>query len=516
MKLVTAEQMRGLDNAAIEKFNIPSLELMENAGRGTVEVMLEMFGDPLRKTAAIFVGPGNNGGDGLVIARLLASRLARPIVFLLMPPEKLKGDSAHNYSKLQDLQVKIIEIKNETDLEQVPKILDGCWTVVDSIFGTGLTREVSDTFSAAIDCINAASCPVVSVDISSGLNSDSGLILGNCVRADVTITFGQAKIGQVIHPGREYSGFINVVDIGIPEKAVTAADLRQELIDSSVGRWLPPRDPSAHKGTYGHLLIAAGSTGKTGAALLCGLGALKVGTGLVSLCVPYDLNNIIESSLWEVMTIPLQSAAHGFFSIEDYKVIHDALLDKQALVIGPGIGTAEETAELMLSLYSETETPMLVDADGLNILAQDTSLIKNAPGPRILTPHPGEMSRLTGLATNEIQNNRIAVTRDFAVSHKVHVVLKGADTLVCDPDGNLAINPSGNPGMACGGMGDVLSGVIGGFLAQGLSAWEAACLGVYSHGLAGDWLAEESSAGYLASEVAHELPHVLESFRDEL
>jgi NAD(P)H-hydrate epimerase len=516
MKLVTAEQMRGLDNAAIHEFKIPSLELMENAGHGTVEVMLEMFGDPLGKTAAIFVGPGNNGGDGLVIARLLASRLARPVVFLLLPPEELKRDSSHNYTKLQGLPVKIIEIKNETDLKQIPKILDQCWTVVDSIFGTGLTREVSGTFSAAIACINAASCPVVSVDIASGLNSDSGLIMGNCVRADITVTFGQAKIGQVINPGREYTGFLEVVDIGIPGEAVAAADLRLELIDSSVGQWLPPREPSAHKGMYGHLLIAAGSTGKTGAAILCGLGALKVGTGLVSLCIPYDLNHIIETSLWEAMTIPLQSAAHGFFSIEDHKVIHDALLDKQAIVIGPGIGTAEETVELLFNLYSETETPMLVDADGLNILAQDTSLIKNAPGPRILTPHPGEMSRLSGLTTKEIQSNRIAVTRDFAVSHNVHVVLKGADTLVCDPDGNLAINPSGNPGMACGGMGDVLSGVIGGFLAQGLSAWEAACLGVYSHGLAGDWLAEESSVGYLASEVAHELPYVLESLRDEL
>jgi NAD(P)H-hydrate epimerase len=230
--------------------------------------------------------------------------------------------------------------------------------------------------------------------------------------------------------------------------------------------------------------------------------------------VPYDLNHIFEASLWEAMTIPLQSAAQGILSIDDYKVIQETLYNKEALAIGPGIGTAAETAELMKKLYAEIEIPMLVDADGLNILASDTGLLNNAPGPRILTPHPGEMARLTGHTSSQIQENRLEITREFAVQYKVHVVLKGADTLVCDPEGNLAVNPTGNPGMACGGMGDVLTGVIGGFLAQGLSPWQASCLGVYSHGLAADRLAAETSAGYLASEVAHELPYVLEDIRD--
>ena len=281
MKLVNAEQMRGLDAAAIQKFKVESLELMENAGRRTVEVMLDRFGDPLGKTTAIFVGPGNNGGDGLVLARLLASRLAHPVVFLLIPPDKLKGDSSHNYSRLHELPVKIIEITEGEDLKQVPPILDQCWTVVDSIFGTGLTREVSGIFSAAIACINAAPCPVIAVDIASGLNSDNGEIMDSCVQADITVTFGQAKTGQAIHPGREYTGSLKVVDIGIPEKAVTEANIRLELIEDSVGRWLPPRISSAHKGIYGHLLLVAGSTGKTGAALLGCLGGLRVGTGLV-------------------------------------------------------------------------------------------------------------------------------------------------------------------------------------------------------------------------------------------
>ena len=513
MKLVTAEQMRGLDNAAINRFNIPSLALMESAGRRTVEIMLDKYGDPQDKTVAIFVGPGNNGGDGLVIARHLAARMARPVVFLFVPSEKLKGDSLVNYSRIHEFPVKIVEVSDAASLHEAPAILAECWTVVDAIFGTGLTRDVSGIFSVAINLINKAPCPVVAVDIASGLNADSGRILDRCVQADITVTFGQAKIGQVIHPGLQYTGLLEVADIGIPEKAVAEADIRLELLDRDVGRWLPPRIPQAHKGTYGHLLLMAGSTGKTGAALLCAMGSLRSGTGLVSLCVPYDLNHIFEASLWEAMTIPLQSAARGILSIEDYPVIQETLNNKQALAIGPGIGTAEETAELVVKLYKEVEIPILVDADGLNILASDVNLLKKSPGPRILTPHPGEMAQLTGQTSEQIQKNRIEITREFAGRYNVHVVLKGANTLVCDPAGNMAVNPTGNPGMACGGMGDVLSGIIAGFLAQGLTPWQACCLGVYSHGLAADRLATETGAGFLASEVAHEFPYVLEDLK---
>jgi len=516
MKLVTAEQMRGLDSAAIHTFSVPSLDLMENAGRRTVEVMQAQYGDPFGRTVGIFVGPGNNGGDGLVIARLLAARMAHPVVFLLIPAAKLNGDSAVNYARLMEFPVEIIEVKDETGLQQAETMLLKCWAAVDAVLGTGLTREVSGIFAAAINLINKAGCPVVAVDIASGLNADNGKILGTCVQADTTVTFGQAKIGHAVHPGREYTGILEVVDIGIPARAVAEADIRLELLDRKVGAWLPPRITSAHKGTYGHLLIMAGSTGKTGAAFLSCLGALRSGTGLVSLCAPYDLNHIFEANLWEAMTIPLQSGVQGIFSIESYQAIQDALRNKHAIAIGPGIGTAEQTAELMVKLYTEINIPMIVDADGLNILASDTSLLRNAPGPRILTPHPGEMARLTGLTTNQIQDDRLAVSRDFAAEHNVYLVLKGSDTLICNPEGNLALNPTGNPGMACGGMGDVLSGIIGGFLAQGLSPWQASCLGTYSHGLAADRLAAETSAGYLASEVAHELPFALEDLINQV
>lgn len=513
MKLVTAEQMRALDYTATNNYNVPSLELMENAGQRTVEVMVEKYGDPLGRTAAIFVGPGNNGGDGLVIARLLADRLARPVVFLLISPDELKGDSAHNFARLPDLPVEIITITDESSLHDAANILADCWAVVDAIFGTGITREVDGIFAAAIKKINKVSCPVIAVDIPSGINTDTGMTLGMSVMADITVTFGQAKIGQAIHPGRESTGFLEVVDIGIPEKAVEDAKIQLELLESNVGRWLPPRMPESHKGTYGHLLIIAGATGKTGAALLAGSGGLRSGTGLVTLCIPYELNSIIQSGLWEAMTVPLQSTANGILSIEDITVIKNTLQDKQALVVGPGIGTAEETSDLIKKLYKEVETPMLIDADALNILATDTDLIMKATGPRILTPHPGEMARLTGLSTSEIMQNRIEITRKYAVENKIYLVLKGVDTLVCNPEGKMAINPTGNPGMATGGMGDVLAGLIGGFLAQSLSPWQACCLGVFCHGMAGDRLAEETSAGYLASELSDQIPFVLENLR---
>ena len=506
--------MRGLDRAAINTFKIPSLELMENAGRGTVEVMLANYGDPQGKNVAVFVGPGNNGGDGLVIARLLAARMALPTVYLLVPAAELKGDSAVNYSRLQEFPVKIFEVNGDEELHQIPAMLENCWAVVDALFGTGLTREVSGLFATVINLINESSCPVVAVDIASGLDSDSGKPLGSCIQADITVTFGLAKIGHVVHPGSDYTGFLTVFDIGIPDKAVADRNIHLELLTQEVGHWLPPRNPLAHKGTYGHLLIMAGSTGKTGAALLCSLGALRSGTGLVSICVPYDLNPVFEANLWEAMTIPLQSAAQGFLSIDDFRVIQGALKNKQAVAAGPGIGTAAETADLIRKLYTEVKLPMLVDADGLNILATDPDILRNGAGPRILTPHPGEMARLTQRTSAEIQENRLEITREFSIEHNVYMVLKGADTLVCNPKGNLAVNPTGNPGMACGGMGDVLSGIIGGFLAQGLPPWQACCLGVYSHGLAADRLAADVSAGYLASEVAHEIPYTLEDLRD--
>jgi NAD(P)H-hydrate epimerase len=513
MKLVTAKQMQNLDGIAINRYNVPGLELMENAGQATVDAIVARFGSPVDKLITILVGPGNNGGDGLVIARLLHLQGGRPEVYMLVAADTLKGDAGTNFELLAKLPVPVHYLLKHDTISTIKDPLAKSWLVVDSLFGTGLTRDVTGRFAEVIGAINEAHRPVVAVDIPSGLCSDTGKPLGVCVCADLTVTFGLAKTGQVSYPGKTYVGELVIADIGIPSEAVHQLDTGCELLDDQVSILLPLRTPTAHKGTFGHLLIVAGSTGKTGAAMLCANGGLRCGTGLVTLCVPHDLNPIFETTLCEAMTVPLPSAK-GFCSIEDYLQIAEAAANKDSIALGPGLGMEKQTVELVEKLYQEYKLPMVVDADGLNILAGNTGAIKNPPAPRILTPHPGEMSRLSSCSTAAIQNNRLQAARNFAIKNNVYVVLKGAATVIAAPDQRTAVCPTGNPGMAAGGMGDVLTGIIGGFLAQGLDPWAAACLGVYAHGLAGDRLAAKNNnffAGYLASELAVELPLALQT-----
>jgi NAD(P)H-hydrate epimerase len=315
-------------------------------------------------------------------------------------------------------------------------------------------------------------------------------------------------VGQVIQPGVQYVGRLEVIDIGIPPEVVKAVGISQVLLAPEVvGAWLPERSPEGHKGTFGHLMIVAGSVGKSGAALLSGKGALRSGVGLVTLCAPKRLADIFSASLIEAMTLPL-TESDGFFSGKDMDAIIQEAAKRSALVLGPGLGMAPETGELVAGLYRKLAIPMVIDADGLNLLARNPSLLKNPPGPRIFTPHPGEMARLSGLSTSEVQQDRVKAAREFASRYKLTLVLKGASTVVAGADGNIAVNSTGNPGMATGGMGDVLAGLLGGLLAQGISPWKAACLGVFVHGLAADRLVETEGMpfGYLASEVAAELP----------
>lgn len=513
MKLVTAKQMQGLDAAAIEKYNIPGIELMENAGQAAVAAIINTFGPPADRLITILVGPGNNGGDGLVIARLLHLEGGRPEVYMMVAADKLHGDARTNFELLKKLPVPIHYLRNHDTTGPLKDHISRSWLVVDSLFGTGLTRDIAGRFAEVVGLVNNADCPVVAVDIPSGLCSDTGRPLGVCVRADLTVTFGLAKTGQVTYPGKSYVGELVVADIGIPPEAVQQLATGYEVLDDQVGTLLPRRKPTAHKGTCGHLLIVAGSTGKTGAAMLCAKGGLRCGTGLVTLCVPYDLNPIFEATLCEAMTVPLPFSK-GFCSIEDYPQVVEAVAGKSGVTLGPGLGMEKQTAELVKKLYQECNLPMVIDADGLNILARETGTIQNPPAPRILTPHPGEMARLAGCSTGDIQNNRLQAAQDFARQNQVYVILKGAATVIAAPDQRTAVSPTGNPGMAAGGMGDVLTGIIGGFLAQGLSPWAAACLGVYAHGLAGDLLAAKNNnyfAGYLASELAAELPMALQS-----
>ncbi len=509
MKLVTAEQMRNLDHQAIHGLGIPGIVLMENAGRKTVEGLIRYYGNPEAQKISIFVGPGNNGGDGLVMARHLHQYGCLVRIFLLVEPEKIKGDAAVNLAIVRQLPIPLDIVSTEAQVKKINLAND--FAAVDSLFGTGLKREVTGHFAAAVECLNRADCPVVCVDIPSGLDSDSGQVLGCCVRANLTMTYGLAKVGQFIHPGAELCGRLEVVDISIPPLVVDEAGLTTKLLDKeNMTGLLPTRSPASHKGTNGHVLIIAGSAGKTGAAILCASGCLRSGSGLVSLCVPRSLNAIFETVLPEAMTIPLEDQNKQILTIDNLEMILAATQGKKAVILGPGLGTDPGTVELVQQLYKQITLPMVVDADALNCLAE--TQLPPHPAVRILTPHPGEMARLISRSTKEIQTERIGRAQDFASRHQVFLVLKGAGTVIANPDGKIAINSTGNAGMGVGGTGDVLAGVISGLLAQGLSPWQAACLGVHVHGLAGDKLIARLGIelGYLAGELANEIPAVLQ------
>ncbi len=518
MRLVTAQEMQGLDRRTIEEIGVPGIVLMENAGLGTVDFMEQELGPFRGRSVVVFAGPGNNGGDGLVVARHVHQRGGFPRIVFLIDPERLKGDAAINYLIVKRLGLPFQVAESEEELERAMDRLAGIHlrhpvhSLVDALFGTGLGRPLEGRFLAATQQLNLLrqryGWPVVAVDIPSGLHADTGQVLGGAVEASVTVTYGLAKAGHFMHGG-PLTGKLHIVDIGIPPEVVEEAGLAGELLDRDIAKILRPRPRNAHKGTCGHLLVLAGSEGKTGAAMLCARGALHSGSGLVTLAVPHGLNPIFETSLAEAMTVPLPSSA-ATLSIRDVDLILSLLDGKRGVVLGPGLGTDTATEELVLRLYRDVELPMVVDADGLNLLARHRDRILDVAGPRILTPHPGEMARLTGLATGEIQADRLAAARWLAgrgSDHSIITVLKGAGTVIGDTDGRWAVNASGNPGMATGGMGDVLSGIVGGLLVQGYEPWQAACLGVYLHGAAADLLA--GRPGYLASEVAALVPRAM-------
>jgi NAD(P)H-hydrate epimerase len=509
VKLAYAAQMRQLDNEASKGYGIPAIVLMENAGIGTVQAIMESFGVLDGRTIMIVAGQGNNGGDGLVIARQILQRGGLPFVFLLADLTKVKGAAAVNLAIVKKLGIPIATITGDQGLQSLQNFLPECDLIIDALFGIGLKRAVKNHYAKAIELINQSSVPVVSVDIASGLDSDTGAARGICINADLTVTYGLAKPGHFTGLGPAVTGALVVVDISIPPAVINEADLRLEVLDNrTVVCLIPERPPASHKGTYGHLLVLAGSRGKTGAALLCARGALRSGAGLVTLGAPADLIRIFETALPEAMTLPLPGSTSGYAAPPDYEELSKALANKQALVIGPGLGQNEATGRLVARLYRQQKLPMVVDADALNLLARDPAQLKNPPGPRILTPHPGEMARLTGKSTQAIQADRLQTALDFAAEYNVFVVLKGHNTIIAGPDGRAAINATGNPALAAGGSGDVLAGFIGSLLAQGQSPWGAARLGVYAHGLAADRLTKDNNiqAGLLASELADELP----------
>lgn len=508
MYLVTAEEMQRMDRETIESCGIPGRVLMENAGRGATRFLLDRFPDLSRKRIGVMAGRGNNGGDGFVMARYLFQKGMRVAVYLLSETEKVRGDAAANLTLLEKLGVSVTELPDAEAFSARKMALAHQDLWIDAILGTGLSSEVKGYFRTVIDYMNASGKPIFAVDIPSGLHSDTGQPLGGCVRAEATATFAFPKIGHLVYPGAEFTGDLKVIDIGIPPHIAEAVNPRQAITTPGrVRKDLGSRPPEAHKGTTGHLLVVAGSPGKSGAAAMTAMSALRAGAGLVTLCVPKSLNVLMEGHVLEAMTHPLPETGAGILDETVFKAIFNLFSDKQCVAVGPGLGSAAQTGALVRRLIAERRNTMVIDADGLNHLVGHTDLLKTARPPVILTPHPGEMARLTNLSTADIQKDRVGTARQFAVEWKAHLVLKGARTVIAHPDGRVHINPTGNPGMASGGMGDILTGIIAGLATQGHPPEAAARVGAYLHGAAGDRLANAIAPyGYLASDLMAALP----------
>jgi hydroxyethylthiazole kinase-like uncharacterized protein yjeF len=506
MLIATAQEMRNVDRNAIRKLGIPGIVLMENAAAAVMSGMENRFRGLDNVRVGIVCGKGNNGGDGIALARRLRIRGVPVRVALLAAFRSVAGDAKINLDVLRHMDVEIVENANARKLADLISWSD---VLVDAILGTGLSSLLTGTFKRSVQMMNASSKSIVSIDIPTGINSDNGSVMGAAIKADLTVTLALLKRGLVLHPGAAHAGSVRVADIGIPAQAYDDTGIKLQSIDADLlSGMITDRHEAAHKGDFGHALIIGGSPGKAGAAVLAAKGALRSGAGLVSVAVPNSLVPIIQSQTAEAMCIPSAESIDSTFSIAAEAEVVNSLNSFSAAVIGPGISTQTETVQFVRNVVLGAKKPLVVDADALNAIARGTEVLLRVKAPLIFTPHPGEMSRLIGKSVAEIQLNRIEIASAFAKKFRVVLVLKGAGTVVALPDGSAFVNSTGNPGMATGGTGDVLSGMIGGLLAQGLSASDAACLGVYLHGAAGDLAAEAKGE---ASMIAGDLIDMISS-----
>jgi NAD(P)H-hydrate epimerase len=504
MRLATAAQMREMDRLTITEFGLPGLVLMENAGRAVAEAAWELLPESGGRVL-VLAGKGNNGGDGFVAARHLVAQGVEVGVLLFARAEELKGDAATNCRYAQRLGLTIIEQPDDDTLAGALELAD---VVVDGLLGTGVKGEVTGRLREVIELLADCPAPIVAVDLPSGLDADTGAILGAIVEAQITVSFGLAKPGLLQYPGKDCCGQLRVVDIGLPPGLPDELDIDTfvtEIGDCQV--MLPARPGDAHKGDAGRVLVVAGSPGLTGAACLAGNAAARAGAGLVTVACPAPLQPVLAAKLTEVMTVALPAAETGTLTAAALEPLRAWQAKADALALGPGLSQAPGVGELVAGLLAEWDGPVVLDADGLNVLAGQTEVLTRREAPTVVTPHPGELARLLRVSIEAIQADRLSAARDAAERLDCLVVLKGAATIIATPDGEAWLNPTGNPGMASGGMGDVLTGVIAALLAEGCDPLEAAVAGVYLHGLAGDLAAADlGPRGLLAGDVLDRLP----------
>ncbi|MGI9953169.1 NAD(P)H-hydrate dehydratase [Moorellaceae bacterium AZ2] len=512
MYLVTAAEMGEIDRLASRDYFIPSIVLMENAGLRVVESIRRYFGGTARgKRVLIFAGKGNNGGDGVVVARHLHNEGAEVKVFLLARPEELRGDPRTNLEIYQKMGGKVFPLLEQNHLQRADIALLYADLVVDAIFGTGFKGAALGVAGEVIQLINRAAKPVVAVDLPSGLEADTGRSHGPCIRATWTVTFALPKLGLALEPGATLAGRVEVADIGIPRQLIESRGLKVRLLTSDWCRdHLKPREPTAHKGSFGHVLVVGGCRGMTGAPILTAMGALRAGAGLVTAAVPRSCQGVVAAGAAEIMTRGLPETPDGALSREALPFILEMLERCQVLAIGPGLSRDPSASLLVRELLPQVRCPVVVDADALNALADDSKWLWEPKGEVVVTPHPGEMARLKGTTAAKIQEDRLSTAARAAQEWRAVVVLKGARTIIACPAGDTYVNPTGNPGMATGGSGDVLTGIIAGLIAQGLAPGTAAAMGAYLHGAAGDEAARlKGQRGLVAGDLLAFLPAVL-------
>ncbi len=505
--------MRRVDRRAIDGLGIPSLDLMEAAGSGIAEAMRRDDPDLARRTIAVVCGRGNNGGDGLVLARRLAARGISPRVVLLARGSDLEGDPAVNLRRALEAGVEVLEAPDEAAWARALEGIAGCDLIVDALLGTGVRGGARGLVARAIEDLQASGAVLVSVDLPSGVDADSGEVDGVAIRARRTYTLCRPKLPLVIDPAARYAGSWRVIDIGIPDECVAPERSTLEWLDAEAAPVLPRRPRHAHKGDFGHLLVVAGSRGKSGAAVLASRAALRAGVGLVTVATPRSSLPVVASQQAEVMTEPLPQSAGGSLARSAAARVRALLRSRDALALGPGLGTESSTGRAVAEIVAKGTGPAVIDADGLNAFAargKGKTALRAGARPLVLTPHPGEAARLLGTSTGEVQRDRIGAARALAAMTGAVVVLKGHHTLVADPAGAVSVNASGNPGMATAGTGDVLTGIVGAFLARGLPALEAARLAVFVHGDAADRAAaSRGEEGLIAGALIETLPAAL-------
>ncbi|MDO9515710.1 MAG: NAD(P)H-hydrate dehydratase [Syntrophales bacterium] len=510
MKVSSVAKMRDLDWTAIEKFGIEDELLMENAGLATYGVIRNEVGIDGR-SFVVFCGVGNNGGDGFVIARKIHSNGGQVRVYIVGNRKKFTGCAAKNLSSIERLSIQVEELRDAASAEAA---VSGCDAIIDAIFGTGLTRDVTGFHRDVIDLINTAGRPVFSVDIPSGVNGDTGMVMGAAVKADCTVTFGLPKVGNMLFPGYGLCGRLYVTHISFPPSHYDNDSIRVEI---NAPPQLPPRGGEGHKGDFGDVLTIAGAAGYFGAPYFAAFSFLKAGGGYSRLASPRSIVPHLAARGMEIVFVPQEETVSGSIALANKESLLELSQKVDMVVLGPGLSLDEETQELARVLASGIEVPLLIDGDGITALCADLKIIKERKAPTILTPHLGELSRITGIGVEEIRANRIEVLQRAASDLQAIIVMKGAHSLIGYPDGRVFINLSGNSGMATAGSGDVLTGTIAAMFGLGLPLEDAVRKGVFIHGLAGDLAAEdEGEDGITASDILEYLPLAVKMDREGL